>query len=223
MATFAQLRTRIFSKIDDGAIQNPTTAQVDEQINLSIEYYEVGAFWFGENIANLTATIGDPILDISSVTDFGQLIEPNALVVIEGQVRHPLVHITPLEYDLINVESQGLPRWFTFRNGQIELLWFPDQAYAMTLFYRKTYADLVNDTDTNDFTDFTERLIEYKTLADLLRDYRSDFDRAAVYDAKVVEEENKIKTQTYNRTATGNLVTENVVNREGAYYSGSFY
>jgi hypothetical protein len=91
------------------------------------------------------------------------------------------------------------------------------------LFYRKTYADLVNDGDSNDFTNNAARLIEYKTLADLLRDYRSDEERALNYDRRVEIEYNKIKKETNNRIATGYLTTENIVDRYNTYYSNYFY
>ncbi|MEE8208540.1 MAG: hypothetical protein V3T88_06275 [Nitrosomonadaceae bacterium] len=223
MATLAELRTLILAKLEDGDIQNPTSAQVTDQINSTIDYYETSEFWFGEDIATLTATIGNPVLDISSVTDFYQEIQPNGLVVLESNVRYPLVKLTPLEYDTINVDSTGLPRWYTFRDSQFELLFFPDQAYTVFLYYRKSYVDLVADGDTNDFTINTPRLIEYKTLADVLRDYRSDFERAAVYEQKVVDELAQIKTQSYNRSARGFLSTENIVDRgskHNNYYFG---
>lgn len=218
MATLAQLRTRILSKLDDGDIQHPTTAQATEQINLSIEFYEAAPFWFNEAISDQTAVVGDPILP--SPSDFLQIKEPNGLVVKVNQVRYPLLKITPLEYDTINTEGRGLPRWYTFRENQFELYYYPDQAYSIAVYYQKSYADLVADGDSNDFTNFAERLIEYKTLADLLRDYRSDYERAAVYDARIKVEFNEIKTETYHKSATGNLVTENIVD-SGAY--GFYY
>lgn len=216
MATLGQLKERILSKLDDGDIQHPTTAQVTDQINSTIEYYEVNAFWFSEAISNPTLTIGDAVVPLPS--DFKQLIEPNAVVIVESQVSWPLQHITPLQYDSINTEALGLPRYYTFRNGQLELLFFPDKVYVLDLFYRKSFADLDDDADSNDFTNKAARLIEYKTLTDLLRDYRADFERAAVYEQRAEVEFNKIKKETYNRTSTGNLVTENIVSRGRDYY-----
>jgi len=213
MATLGDLRARILSKLDDGSVQGITNALVDAQINSTIDYYETDSFWFGENIVDLTATVGDPILSTGFPTDFGQFIEPNSLTLIEGNVRYTLVHITPLQYDTINVDGVGLPRWYTFRNDQIELLYFPDKAYIVKLFYRKTYPDLVADGESNDFTVNADRLIEYRTLADILRDFREDDVRSATYDNYAQRELIQIKKQTYNRTSTGNLVTENIVDR----------
>lgn len=224
MATLSELRTLISNKIADGDVVDPTSAQIDAQINSTIEYYETDAFWFSENIAILTATAGNPVLDISSVTDFKQEILPNGLTVIEGQVHYPILKLTPLQYESIFIENAiGLPRSYTYRDGQFELWYTPDRNYTIHLFYRMTYADLVNDGDSNDFTNNAARLIEYKTIADLLRDYRSDEIRAQQYDARVEIEYNKIKKQTDYRTVTGNLTTENIVDRYNTYYSNYFY
>ena len=217
MATLAELRTRILNKLDDGNVQHPTASQVDEQINLTIDYYETEEFWFTEEIVTLTTTVGDGILS-GIPSDFKQLIMPNSLVVFQSQVPYPVKKITPLQFDSIFVgNSLGLPRWFTYRDGNIELYYTPDQVYNVELFYRKTYADLVNDNDQNDFTTKTERLIEYKTLLDLLDDYRVDLERVARYEAKVNDEYKKIKRESVNRITTGELITENIVDRDRAY------
>ncbi len=220
MATLAELRTRIINKISDGDITEPTPAQVDEQLNLTIDFFENESFWFLEAVATPTATIGDPILTTGFPTDFKEFVSPNAFNVLDDQIKYPLQHITPLAYDQLDVQGQGLPRWFTFQAGQVKLYYYPDQAYSIQMFYRILVADLVNDGDTNVFTDNAERLIEYKTLSDLLRDYRSDFQRAGVYDQKVEQELQQIKRETYNRTATGNLSTENIAGSRRDNYWG---
>ena len=221
MATLSELRTRIANKLSDGDLIDPTSAQIDQAINYTIDYYETDKFWFSEEIANLTTTVNDPIL-ASIPSDFKQEIMPNGLVVIQGQVRFPLIKLTPLEYDTLNVEGQGLPRWYTYRKGQFELYNYPDQAYSINLFYRKTYADLSADDDENDFTNNATRLIEYKTLADLFADYRANDPRSDRYEQKAHDEFIKIKRETNNRTVTGFLTTENIVERNHSYYSGYY-
>lgn len=217
MATLSELRTRIARKLADGNLVDPTSAEIDAQINSTIDYYETDKFWFSEDRASITLTVGSAVVpDIPS--DFKQIIEPNGVVVLENQVRYPLIHLTPLEYDTINVDGIGLPRGYTYRDGQFLLWYYPDQAYTLFLFYRKTYADLVNDSDSNDFTTHAERLIEYKTLANLSMDYRFDPARAERYERQSLDEFNKIKRETYNRTATGSLLTENIVDRSSTEY-----
>lgn len=222
MATLAELRTTILEKLDDGSVQRPTGPQVDAQINSTINFYENNAFWFTQEIASLTTTPDSRILS-GVPSDFKMGIEPNTLVIIQGNVRYPLIHLTPLAFDTKDVDAQGRPIWYTYRDGNFELYYIPDIAYDVRLFYRKSYADLVSDTDSNDFTNFTDRLIEYRTLADLLLDYREDEQRASLYFRRAEEEHRQILTETYNRTATGNLSTESIIGNDSNYFYENFY
>lgn len=222
MATLSGLRTLITNKLANADLIDPTSAQIDAQINSTIEYYETDAFWFSEEIASLSTTAGNAVLG-SIPSDFKQEILPNGLTIIEGDVHYPIRKLTPLEYESVFIDNaQGLPRAYTYRKGQFELWYTPDKVYTVKLFYRKTYADLVTDGSSNDFTNNAARLIEYKTLADLLRDYRSDDERALLYDVRVEDEYNKIKKETNNRTVTGFLTTENIVERNTGY-SSNYY
>lgn len=218
MATLGQLRTRILAKLAEGggSVAAPTAAQVDAQINSSIKFYEEEAFWFSEATETGLTVVDDPFIPIP--TDFGQFIQPDALVIEQSQVKFPVMQVTPLAFDTINVGGNGLPLYFVYRNGTIEMYFKPNQEYIYYLHYRKTYADLVADSDTNDFTTYAERLIEYKTLADCYADYRSDAEMATYYNNKVDpsgrgSEYQSVMRQSYERSATGNLTTENVTGR----------
>ncbi len=213
MATLSGLRTLIAAKLSNGNLIDPTSAQIDAQINSTIEYYESDAFWFSESIASLATVAGTVVLG-SIPTDFREEIVPNGLTLINGTVHYPLRKLTPLEYETVFIDGAlGQPTCYTYRKGQFEFWYTPDQVYTVRLFYRKTYANLVADADYNDFTVNAARLIEYKTMADLLRDYRTDTERAMMYDLRVTEEYDKIKKQTNNRTVTGELTTENIISR----------
>jgi len=210
MATLATIRTRVLAKLVDagGSIAEPTAAQVTAEINSVIDFYEPNEFWFNEATATGTLTTGDPLVPIP--TDFNQFIEPNALVIQQSQVRFPVKKITPLQFDSLYGGGTGLPRYFTYRNQEISLYFTPDQDYTYYLYYNRSYADLVDDTDSNDFTNFAERLIEYRTLAECYLNYRSDAEMANAYDAKAKEELTRLVRQSSARLATGELTTENV-------------
>ena len=210
MSTLSQLRSRISNKLSAGNLVDPTSAEIDDQINSVIKFYSSDEFWFNEQIVSLTATTDSAVLT-GLPADFQQEIVPNGLVLIDNSIPHPLTKITPAEYDSMDSGTTGLPNRYIYRAGNFELLNYPDQAYTINLFYRKNYATLVNDDDTNDFTNYAERLIEYKTLSDLFGDYKDDDKKALFYDAKSLDEFNAVKKQTYNLTSTGVLVTENIV------------
>ena len=222
MKTLAQLRTRITSKLDDGSIVRPDAAQVDAQINSTIDFYENDGFWFTQGLVTLQCQEGQRVLP-NIPSDFKMVIEPNALVIIQGNIRYPMEHVTPLAFDTIDVDATGRPVWYTYRNGNFELYYIPDQDYDVRLFYRKLFTDLVNDNDTNDFLTYADRLIEYRTLSDLLLDYREDEERAVLYAQRAEEELRQVMAETYNRTSTGNLSTESIVDGQRNYFCENFY
>lgn len=223
MATLQELRDLIKGKLDDGDVKRPDSSQIDAQINASIRYYSNKKFWFNSEVVNIPTVIGDKFLT-GIPSDYKMNSEPNTLVLVDtsGQ-KYPLVHIDPLAYDSLDSAGQGRPFWYTYRAGNFELYYIPDQIYTMQLSYIKKYAALVNNNDTNDFTVNAETLIEYKTLEDLLRDYREDAERAAEYARRAKEQLFTILSETYNRTATGNLSTENIIDGGSSSLYYGFY
>lgn len=220
MATLAQIRTNVLAKLADsgGSILEPTAAQVDTQINSVIQFYQDSPWcWFSEATATGFMTTGDPVIPTPS--DFGQFLQPDAIVIQQNSVRYPLLQVNPLTYDSLYVGGNGLPRYFMYADGIIQAYFPPDQAYLYYIHYRKTYADLVNDDDTNDFTNYCPRLIEYRVLGECYRDYRGDIETASYYMGQdgsggvVKGELNKIKQQSYDRSATGNLAVSNITAR----------
>jgi hypothetical protein len=219
MATLAELRSTILGKYDVTTPTRPDTSQVDAQINSTIEFYENEYFWFMEDTAAIILTIGDPVIP-NIPTDFKEQRDPNAVVLIDGEFRCSLKHVHPLEYDTIfNTFQSTRPYIYTYRNGQFEVYPIPDQAYVVNLEYRKRAVDLVSDGDTNIFSINAVRLIEYKTLADLLRDYKNDFARADKYDQRAEIEKRSILRETRRRLATGMLSTDDI-SGDGYYDSG---
>jgi len=221
MATLATIRGRVLAKLVDagGSIAEPTAAQVTAEINSVIDFYEPQNLWFNEMTATGTLTVGSDVVPIPA--DFNHFLEPNALVVEQSNVRYPLVKVSPLQYDSMYAAGTGLPRFFTYRNQGIQLYFIPDQAYPYRLYYNRSYADLVADGDSNDFTNYAERLIEYRTLAECYLNYRSDVEMGREYERKAQEELNRLVSQTRQRLATGNLETDDITRpcHGGLYYN----
>lgn len=221
MATLAQIRTNVLAKLVDsgGQVEEPTAAQVTAQINSVIQFYATKTFWFTEATATGLTTPLEPLLPVPD--DFGQFLQPDAVVIQQSNVRYPLQQVNPLTYDSLYVGGSGLPRYFLYADKLIQLYFPPDQAYTYYIHYKKTYADLVADDDENDFTIYCARLIEYHTLGECFADYRSDVPMAQSYlgqdmdgrGGKVKNELLEINRQNYDRSATGMLATENVAGR----------
>lgn len=117
--------------------------------------------------------------------------------------------------------STGEPVYYTYRHQTLVVYPIPSQAYNYRLFYTKNYADLVNDSDSNDFTNYAEFLIEYQTLARCYRDYRSDMEAAANYEVEAGKQLNRLVDQSRARLATGELTTENIT--RPAFNGYSYY
>jgi hypothetical protein len=192
---------------------------VTAEINSVIDFYEPQNLWFNETTATGTLTVGSDVVPIPA--DFNHFLEPNALVVEQNNVRYPLVKVSPLQYDSMYAAGTGLPRFFTYRNQGIQLYFIPDQAYPYRLYYNRSYADLSADSDSNDFTNYAERLIEYRTLAECYLNYRSDVEMGREYERKAQEELNRLVSQTRQRLATGNLETDDITRpcHGGLYYN----
>lgn len=221
MATLADIRNNVKSKLAEGGGQlaAPTDAQIDAQINSVIGYYSSNSWWFTEATETGFTVVDDPLIPVPD--DFGQFLQPDAVVIEQNNVRYPLIQVSPLTYDSLFVGGSGLPRYFLYADQKIQLYFPPNQNYLYYIHYRKTYPTLVNDDDTNDFLTYCPRLIEYHTLGDCFGDYRSDPDMAAIYlgqdmdggGGKVKKEFLSVQQQHYDRTATGMLATENITGR----------
>lgn len=218
MATLSELRTRLANKLSDGQLLRPTSAQIDQAVNASIDFYENRYFWFQEALEALTTVAGNGTLT-GVPTEFKYQTHPNSLVLLKNNYRYELQAISPVEFDAIaNDIDNGLPKYYTYRNGAFEITPLPDDAYTVNLYYYKSYVDLVDDADENDFTNYATRLIEYKTLLDLIEDYKSEDTRQATYKMKLKDEEDTIENETYNRTATGKISPENIVDYDYRQY-----
>lgn len=212
MATLSGVRTRIASKLSDGELVRPSSAQITAAINSTIDYYERRYFWFQQGTDTLTTSSDSYfIYDSDLPSDFEFQQHPNALVLQKNSYFYPIHHVEPIKFDLMrNTVSNSYPQYYTYRSSNIELYPTPDEAYSVNLYYFKNFSDLSGDTETNVFLDNAERLVEYKTMLDLLEDYKDDDRRIPTYQKKVKDEERNIYNETYNRTCTGELSTENI-------------
>lgn len=216
MATLADIRDTVLAKLAEGGgtLATPTATQVTAQINSVIGYYDKRTWWFSEDTATGLTVVG--VDEIPLPDDFGSFLEPDGVVIQQNNVRYPLLKITPLQYDSKYVGGIGMPRYYLYKDNTLKLYFPPNQAYTYYINYRKTYPALVADDDSNDFTNYADRLITYHTLADCYRDYRSDPEMAAIYDAKVKDEYTNVQRESVDRMATGNLTTESIAGRSRA-------
>lgn len=210
MADFITLKNLISAKLNEDYL----STQVGDQINSTIRYLSRLHFWFNESVTTIPLVVGNPVVP-SLPTDFFFEVPNGGLTINYSNSRFTLTKITPIEYNFRNNEGLGLPKFYTERNGELQVYFFPDVNYNLELRYIKSYPDLVNDNDTNDWSNNAERLIEYRTLADMYLDYRKDDQMFAIYNGRYEQELLQLKKMNNNRLGSNSLLTENINFNEG--------
>lgn len=207
MSTLAQLRNLIAEKLQDPNFTSISSASVDAFINDALRYYKYHVFWFNETVSTITLTQGNPVVP-SIPSNFLEELRHGGLSINYSNIYYPLTKISSEVYDGWNVQAVGLPRLYTYRNKQIEVYYYPNIAYSLILRYIKDYADLVNDSDTNDFTVYGDRMIQYNALSRIYAEMKQDSKMEQYYTARAEDEELNLKRRSDNLTGSGKLTIE---------------
>lgn len=220
MATLGDIQSEITAKLSDGSLQAPTQAQIITAINDAVSYYNSAKLWFQQGYVPITLTVGNPVIP-NLPSDFGTPWEQNACVIAYQSVNYPVSKVSNLQYDTANLAGLGIPFIYTWRDEQLLLYFFPDQAYTLNLTYRVDVPDLVNIGDTNVFSINAKRLVVAKTLSDIYYGYRRDEEMGDVWEAKATREFGQLLKVQKQLVATGTLTTENIIDRRN-YYLGDY-
>ena len=200
MATFSQLKTEIANKWGE-----PDKASlIGDQLNSVIRYFSRNRFWFNEESTSITLTIGDPVIP-NIPSDFLYEIPDGGLIIDYSDQRYRLEKVGNAEYASRNSGDTGIPEIYRNRDSQLEVYFYPDQAYTLLLFYVKGYTDLSADGDTNGFTDNAERLIVNQTLAELFEHYNRDMEKGGYFRSIANLEFQNLMRESAGRTSTGSL------------------
>lgn len=226
MATFGDLISEVEEKIDQtllGTSPTVTTSPAAKAINRAIKYFEPERFWFNEASTSITLTSGDPVVP-SLPSDFQFEVSNGGLAINYSSTRYPIKKISVGDYDRINHQGSGLPYAYKQFGGQIDLYFYPDQAYTLELRYIKKYTDMTSVSDTNDWTNNAERLIVAKALEDLYLDRRHSNASGlyGLYAQKRQDEFQQLMDKTNQRSTTGSLQTEDVFN-DGARFAYPYF
>lgn len=210
MPTFAELKGRVAQALLDPNNAAISDADVGQAVNDALRYWRYRRFWFNSAKVDLTLVAGNPVVPnvpadlLFEMAKFG-------LVVKYNQLSYPLRKVLPHEYDAQNNEAQGLPEIYTWRNGQFELFWYPNQAYTLTLNYVKDYAPLVNAADNNDFTNQADSLLIYEAASRLYGTLRQDRQKADDYLRDAMREYDNLCIKTGKQTGSGSLAVDTII------------
>ena len=222
-ATFGQLQSRVAARLIDPSSTAVSLANVAQAINDAVAYWKTRKFFFNQRVANLTLDVNDPfVLQYGNTnsnypsapvlpSDFLFEDEENGFTIPYNNLTYAVTKQPPAVYDNASNNGKGLPYIYCFRNGNYELYFFPQIAYTLRVNYICDYVDLVAATDTNDFTKYADKLIEYDAISRILADLRMDDDRAAKFAARAQEENTNLKSRSRKQNATGRLTVDSIL------------
>jgi len=212
MPNFGELKAEIAQKMT----RNDLTSEIGTALNRTLEFEQNTHYWFNERTATIPLTQGSPL--ISGIpSDFLLEVYDSGLVINYSNMRYVLKKVDTGTYDRLNVQGSGLPYAYTYRADNFYVYFYPDQAYNLELLYLKKYDQLVNDSDSNDFTNYATRLLVAQTLADLYIDQRESQELYGAYQLIAEQERSRLQQKNASKIATGHLITDNIVDRGETY------
>jgi hypothetical protein len=212
MATFGEMQTAVSKRLLDANNTAIALSDVAASINDAIRYWKFRRFWFNEDVIAEVLVAQDP--DLPLPTDFLVPALKNSGVYIQySNLRYPLRKISEAQYDgMFLSNGYGLPYYYTrIGDGTWKAYPIPDQAYALGGHYLKDYAALVNNADTNDFTDYANRLITLWTLANMSAEFRQDDKMEAYYRQAANDEYRQLQVMTDKSNSTGTLTNHSIL------------
>jgi len=177
MTTFASIKSSVRSVIQlEGSTALTST---DGLVNLCVnealcERQRNHELTFNVTVSGaLTVSTSTGIIALPS--DFLSMTanRSNPVLWTDGTNVYPLVKSNDAEFDAYKYRTggasqTGLPRVYNFRNGQITLFPIPTTTSTVTLTYIKKYDNLVNDGDTNDWTNNADVVLINDAVARVL-------------------------------------------------------
>ena len=209
MATLQQIRETVSRKLQDPDNTSRSAVIVDAEINRSIRYYQNYRFWFNDELATITLVAGQQ--EVPNIpTDVISELQVNGLTLVDSQQKIDLEKLSPADFVTRDYEQTGRPFFYMYRDREFLLLPTPQQAYPLIFRYLKKYDDLVDDGDTNDFTENAEDLIMLHTLKNMYAEDKQDPQLAGSYAELERSELKALMERSNNRNSSG-YVTSNTI------------
>lgn len=204
--TLLTLQNRIGERLQDTSFQSISLAAVTDVINQVLKYYKFQRFWFNEEMQPLVLTQGVGIIPSANMpTDFLCEIPDGGLTIFFGNRYWKLDKRSSEVFDSENVSANGLPYIYTYRAGQYEVYYLPNNNYTLNLRYLKDYVDLSSGTDTNDFLNYADMMIYYNALSRIYGEFKQDSKMETYYTSRAEDECTNVSRRTSALTGTGTL------------------
>ena len=204
MATLSEMRDRIADDLSNDSL----SAQIDVAINRAIDFYSNLDFWFNNDVGSFNTVLGQSIYSTSDgvpsdiiLIKILQLVNSSQLFSLRKQTDIALINM------LQATSSNSTPTDFCVYNENIYLFPTPNDAYQINVYYKKSYSPLVEDTDTNDFSENAYTLIEARASFWINHRILKDYNSAEAYKIEELQQLEMLKRRTNETSSTGNIMS----------------
>lgn len=202
MSTFSQLRTRIADKLN----RSDLNSQINESINAAIEFYAAYRFWFSETTGTFSTIASQEAYGIADGIP-STIAEIDYLKITISSTDQPDIEKRPIQWIQERNEgrSTGTPSYYAWYQNKIYFSLIPDAIKTITVFYKKSYAELSADSDTNDFTTYARKLIESHALMLVYEEVLKIPEQALIHEKRAANELQSLIIQTENFTSSNQI------------------
>jgi len=201
MSTYATLQATVADMLN----RSDMTTQIATAINRAIAHYGRERFWFNEQTGSFSTTANTRAYGSGTIPSYIQEIE---LVELATSSDRWTLRQTTYN-DLISASGDatttGEPTDWAWLDGSLYLYPTPDATYTIYLTYQVGYADLSADSDTNDFTNNAQDLIENRAAWDLSLRVLRDISYAQAYKLAELEALQALLAKTGRLLHTGRV------------------
>lgn len=162
MATFLDLKTKVANEIR----RSDLTDEVESAVLSAVQYYTSQRLWFNEASGTFSTVAG--------TSEYGTGTIPSGIVeldLVTVTVNGRVQELDPYPWqELASVDQagwRGIPCKYGWRAEAIRLYPVPNAVYTVTCYFLKEMTELVDDTDTNVWTNEGFDLIKHRAKAEL--------------------------------------------------------
>lgn len=206
MATFGAMKTWVSKRLQDPNNTAVSASDVGDLINMALSYWKNDRFWFNEITDTTTLAQSDPAVPLPS--DWLCPSIDDAFVIEYSGIRYPLKKVSESQYNAMYLSNGiGQPWWYArlASSDEYQVYPIPDRDYTLLRFYLKDYDDFSSDSDSNDFSDKANILLQYTAAAYGSRDFRQDLNMYQAFMDRANNEYENLLVTTRKDNATGSL------------------
>lgn len=211
MATYADLQNRIADELGGrtdllSPSPNMTFSPIQLAIQDSVSFWENERFYFNEyrTAGAFSTVVGQEFYTASDWADIATIWHIDKLSVLISGNRYFMVPRTEqwMEDISINPSWSGQPVDYAYYNYQLRFYPIPNGVYPVNVLGTKKFTQLVNNADTNVWTNDAEPMIRATAKQYLYRDTILDDQKAASMGASAQQQFTSLKGGTFKKAAS---------------------